>query len=136
MSAQHRWYPPLALLSVFAVLLTVWNCILFSRLSGIPMTLRDITPHQASVARLHSLQMPEGLHPGDRVDFARQSTTTRMDLLASLDMLNIRQGHALPLVITHDDGRLSRVRLSIQRLGADPAMRAVSYLGIAWSILS
>jgi len=136
MHAQHRSYPLLALLSVFAVLLAGWNCILFSRLSGIPMTLSDITPHQARVARLHSLPMPTGLHPGDRVEFARQSTATRMDLLASLNMLNIRQGHPLPLVVTRADGSSSRIPVSTRSLGADPAMRSVSYLGIAWSILS
>lgn len=136
MHAQHRRYPLLALLSVFAVLLAGWNCALFSQLSGIPITLNNVTPHQARVAQLHSLQMPQGLHPGDRVDFARQSTTTRMDLLASLNMLNIRQGHALPLVITREDGRSNRIRVSTRRLDADPAMRVVSFLGIAWSILS
>lgn len=136
MPAQYRRYPLLVLLSVFAVLLTVWNCALFTRLSGVPMTFRDITPRQARVARLHSLQMPEGLHPGDRIDFARQSTATRMDLLASLDMLNIHEGHAMPLVVTHDDGRASEIPVSIQRLGSDPAMRGVGYLGIAWSLLA
>lgn len=100
------------------------------------MAFRDIMPHQARVAHLHSLQMPAGLHAGDRVDFARQSTTTRMDLLATLDMLNIREGHTLPLVVTRDDGGTARIRVSIQRLGSDPAMRGVSYLGVAWSILS
>ncbi len=136
MPSQNRRYPLLTLISLFVVILTGWNCVLFTQLSGVPMSFDKVSPHHARVAHLHSLPMPEGLHSGDLIVFSQQGITTRMDLLASIDMINIHQGHAMPLVVSHQDGKSSQVRVSIQPLGKDPTMRGVSYLGLAWSVLS
>ncbi len=132
---MNRRYPLLALLSLFVVALTAWNCTMELRYTGLPFALEPITPHAARVARLHGLSLPAGLHQSDRVEYARQSVTTRMDLLDVVEEANMQEGRVLPLFVTHVDGRHSRVNVPTRDLHAEPTLRVSIYLGFTWYLL-
>lgn len=136
MTAAHRRYPLLVLLSVFTLFLTAWNCAMIPQRSGVPFSLEPVNRHEARIVRLHSFSLPPGLHAGDRVEFMRQDRATRMDLLAGIEMANTRRGHAIEMVVTHQDGSQARVRVPVKALQADPALRLSGYIAFAWLVIA
>ncbi|MGH8272000.1 MAG: hypothetical protein ACRESG_06690, partial [Gammaproteobacteria bacterium] len=132
---MNRRYPLLALLSLFVVALTAWNCTMVLRYTGLPFALDPVNSQVARVTQLHDLTLPPGLHPDDRVEYARQSITTRMDLLNVVEQANMSSGHVLPLAVTHADGHHTRVEVHTRDLHAEPTLRTTIYLGFFWYLL-
>jgi hypothetical protein len=132
---MHRRYPLLVLLSLFVVAVTAWNCAMELRFSGVPFALKPVNPHVARVIPLHNMPLPPGLHPGDRVEYARQALTTRMTLLAVVEEASVQAGHILPLVITHADGHHTRVDVASRGLHEVPTLKASIYRDVAWFVL-
>ncbi|HEX5463651.1 MAG TPA: GAF domain-containing protein [Burkholderiales bacterium] len=132
---MHRRYPLLVLLSLFVVAVTAWNCSMELRFSGVPFALEPVNPRVARITPLHHMPLPPGLHPGDRVEYARQAPTTRMTLFAVVEEASVRPGHILPLIITHADGHRTRVDVASRGLHEVPALRLSIYLDVAWFVL-
>ncbi|MGH8160709.1 MAG: hypothetical protein ACRESR_00880 [Gammaproteobacteria bacterium] len=133
---MHRRYPLLTLLSLLVVGLTAWNCTTVLRYAGLPFSFARVSPHVARIARLHKVALPPNLQPGDRVDYARQPSSARMDLFAVAELATVRAGHSVQLVVTHPDGSHSRVRVASRPLAAEPSFRVSIYLGFAWYLLA
>ncbi|MDN5865079.1 MAG: GAF domain-containing protein [Gammaproteobacteria bacterium] len=133
---MHRRYSLLAVLSLFVVAVTVWNCTMLLRYSGLPFALDPINPHSARVVSLRGLELPQGLHAGDRVEYAHQSTEARLSLLAVIEFASTTPEHSLPLVLTHSDGHRTRIDVPSRHLAAVPAFHVSTYLAFTWFILA
>ncbi len=134
--SMHRRYPLLVLLSLFVVGLTVWNCVTVLHYAGLPFALVSESPHAAKIERLHRVELPSSLNKDDRVEYARQAVTTRMDLYAGVDLATLRSGHSTDLVVTHADGSHSKTTVESRRLAAEPSFAVSTYLGFAWYVLA
>jgi hypothetical protein len=132
---MHRRYSLLALLSLFIVAVTAWNCSMKLRFSGVPFALEPVSSHAARIIPLHKLPLPPGLHPGDRVEYARQALSTRMTLFAVTEEAHVEAGHILPLVITHADGHHTQVNVASRWLHVVPTLETSIYLDVAWFVL-
>lgn len=131
-----RRYPLLALLSLFVVAVTAWNCTMLLGYSGLPFALDPVSTHTARVASLRGLALPPGLHDDDRVQFARQKLETRLDLLAVIEFATTAPDHNLPLVVTHRDGSHTKVSIPARRLSMNPAFHVSIFLGFTWFVLA
>jgi len=133
---MHRRYPLLVLLSLFVVGLIAWNCTTILRYAGLPFAFDPVNPQVAKIAQLHEVSLPPGLHPGDRLEYARQPPGARMDLFAVAEFATVREGHSLELVVTHADGTSSNVTVESLSLAPEPSFRVSIWLGFVWYILA
>ncbi|MGH8274850.1 MAG: GAF domain-containing protein [Gammaproteobacteria bacterium] len=133
---MNRRYPLLALLSLFIVAVTAWNCTMLIGYSGLPFALDPVSTHTARVTSLRGLALPPGLHNDDHVQFSRQNVETRLDLLAVIEFATTVPGHDLPLVVTHHDGRHTKVSIPARRLSGNPSFHVSIFLGFTWFVLA
>lgn len=131
-----RWrYPLIVLLSLLVLVVTVWNCMLTVNMSSVPFALERIDSDTARIARLHNMELPAGLHAGDRVDFVRQDYPTRLTLLAVQEEANVRHGGQFTFTLTHSDGSHTKVEVPVRRLSAVPELRISIGLGVCFYLL-
>jgi hypothetical protein len=131
---MQRRYPLLALLSLLAVALAVWDGVRVMNPSGLPFAVEPVSARTVRIQPLHDIPLPAGVSPGEIIETQAQTFAVRSAMLAALSEGHVRAGVAMSLTVNRD-GQPAAVPFTTRKLGQVPELRVASYLGVPWAAL-